>query len=1090
MTPFQRFTPGVAAVLPAVRRRAGRCNFLVAALVLASAWGPHAWAIGYFESDYGVVASAPLGQPADLVHPSDSYTATWDFNGTGRASGVVIGPNWILTGGHVANDPSVKIHVGGDNGSTYQVARNAQGQPQIFIHPSLDLGLIRVVAPDGTEPNLKFIPIAAPLDFGNVPVTIAGYGTERVFDNSTGQTDGTVLGGGELRWGRNIASIKPTSLNARMDKPLDEANLPNAEYLKYESHPMGGDSGGGWFLRDGWQWQLVAVTSTGGVALPFPASPSDSSGPKIAATEVVQWIEESMGHPLPANGSPQPRPTPTLQWIGPGNGSWHSPLHWQQQDTGINQLPAFDAARADVVAIDSIQGPAITESAMVAGVRDLFVGRATNTLDPAPATISVSAGGRFNADSLFLGTEAGEFGELRLDGGALTTASQYVGFQGRGSLWHSGGTNTTVTLTVGKDSRSSDTASIYVLAGSDDPDAAPNLRAGRILVGEHAGSTGQFVMFGEIFAAATSSATIVGDSGNGSFDHHTGTHTVRNDLVIGNDLGAHGTYSMSGEAQLKTGRTTVGLSGSGSFLQSGGIHETDALHVNNSGSYTMLGGTLKTNLITGKIDFLGRNATLVADGLGNYVDAEFADAQNATLQLEPDSLVLVSGSNPFGQVINNAALMVHVVGSPIVFSAGGFHGFGDIPDPVQVSGHGYVTAVAGSERLRLPELRVADNAKVVVQPDAVLEVSSSKDIPLVVGAGAPHISVSDAATLVIAHERPGTGLRVAAGAHLLLETADSFSDDSLQVYCVQTDVLVEPHAVLTATGGINFTVGRRRLTVDGTLQVGAGVGKLDIRSLSLNSNEDVTLEMGQSGMLEIDLQRNQHDEIIIDRGSAVLQGELSLNYSDDFQPAIGEQFDILLADDSISGVFDRVTGNSVDLGLADSRDEIGLAVLYTEVEESDVLRVRASLFGDVDFDNSVDLEDYHHVLVHMGRQNATWEMGDFTGDGQVAQDDFSILLEYFGMIQNPRATSGDFDQNGIVNAADYAVWRKSLGKIGVALAADGNGDKRIDFGDYEIWRAHFGQTITAAASIAAVPEPATPFLLAASYLAALLFRRR
>ena len=646
-----------------------------------------------------------------------------------------------------------------------------------------------------------------------------------------------------------------------------------------------------------------------------------------------------------------------------------------------------------------------------------------------------------------------------------------------------------MTLTVGKDNRESDTASIYAIAGSADQQDPPSLRAGRIIVGEESGSSGQFVMFDEVFASATSTATIVGDRGNGSFDHHTGSHTVSKDLLLGRDFGAHGTYSMSGDARLKTGRTTVGLSGTGSFHQSGGLHETDILHVNNAGSYTMLGGTLKTNLITGKIDFFERSAAIVANGLGNYVDAEFANAQNAILQMMPETLVLVSGSNPFGQVLNTGALPVHVVGSPLVFSSSGFNGHGDIPDPVHISGDGHVTAVAGPEPLRMPELRVSDYAKVVVQPGAVLEVSAMKNIPLVVGAGSPYIAVNDA-TLVIAQEVPGTGLRVSSGAHLLLETTPTFDDGSLQLYCVQADVLVEPHAVLTAAGGINFIVGRRRFGVDGTLQVGTGIDRLDIRSLDLNSNEDVTLEVGATGKLEIDLQPGGHDEIVIDRGSAVLGGELSLSHSDDFRPAIGETIDFLVAEDSISGIFNRVSGNSVDLGLADSRDAIGLAVLYTEVDESDVVRVRASLFGDVDFDNSVDLEDYHHVLVHMGRENATWEMGDFTGDGRVGQDDFGLLLEYFGTIVNPYAPTGDFDQNGTVNAADYAVWRKSFGKIGVALAADGNGNKRVDIGDYEIWRAHFGQMRTATAPMLAVPEPASLLQLTVGCLLYNLFRRR
>jgi hypothetical protein len=39
--------------------------------------------------------------------------------------------------------------------------------------------------------------------------------------------------------------------------------------------------------------------------------------------------------------------------------------------------------------------------------------------------------------------------------------------------------------------------------------------------------------------------------------------------------------------------------------------------------------------------------------------------------------------------------------------------------------------------------------------------------------------------------------------------------------------------------------------------------------------------------------------------------------------------------------------------------------------------------------------------------------------------------------------AGDFDQNGVVDAADYVAWRKGLGT-----------DYTHD--DYEVWRAHFG----------------------------------
>lgn len=72
--------------------------------------------------------------------------------------------------------------------------------------------------------------------------------------------------------------------------------------------------------------------------------------------------------------------------------------------------------------------------------------------------------------------------------------------------------------------------------------------------------------------------------------------------------------------------------------------------------------------------------------------------------------------------------------------------------------------------------------------------------------------------------------------------------------------------------------------------------------------------------------------------------------------------------------------------------------------------------------------------------------------------------------------TGDYNHNGTVDAADYVVWRNTLGQTGAGLPADGFEDGLIDDFDYFIWRENFGHTSGSGASAMAalaVPEPET-----------------
>jgi hypothetical protein len=55
---------------------------------------------------------------------------------------------------------------------------------------------------------------------------------------------------------------------------------------------------------------------------------------------------------------------------------------------------------------------------------------------------------------------------------------------------------------------------------------------------------------------------------------------------------------------------------------------------------------------------------------------------------------------------------------------------------------------------------------------------------------------------------------------------------------------------------------------------------------------------------------------------------------------------------------------------------------------------------------------------------------------------------------------GDYNLNGVVDAADYGVWRDEMENgIGTVTHADGNGDGAVDEWDFLVWRNNYGATL-------------------------------
>jgi hypothetical protein len=91
----------------------------------------------------------------------------------------------------------------------------------------------------------------------------------------------------------------------------------------------------------------------------------------------------------------------------------------------------------------------------------------------------------------------------------------------------------------------------------------------------------------------------------------------------------------------------------------------------------------------------------------------------------------------------------------------------------------------------------------------------------------------------------------------------------------------------------------------------------------------------------------------------------------------------------------------------------------------------------------------------------------------------NIRIEFPGV-------GGDYNFNGVVDAADYTVWRDALGGSGLTNEVETPGS--VDLEDYNYWRDHFGEIVTFGAgsgtiAVAGVPEPASLGLLLLSVIA-------
>jgi len=167
--------------------------------------------------------------------------------------------------------------------------------------------------------------------------------------------------------------------------------------------------------------------------------------------------------------------------------------------------------------------------------------------------------------------------------------------------------------------------------------------------------------------------------------------------------------------------------------------------------------------------------------------------------------------------------------------------------------------------------------------------------------------------------------------------------------------------------------------------------------------------------------------------------------------------------------------------LASRTDAFGLGGFHSAAEDSDAFAISPTLVGFSTVNGSAD---------------NTWRLwyGDPT-TGAVQAFPFktadkhdlggSYTSHFVNYVPGPERSElpGDYNFNYVVDAADYSVWRDTLGST-VDLRADGSGavvgvpDGVVDQLDYDFWKAHFGNVLGAGGGALAEPVAAVASVLA------------